>query len=147
MREIEDILDEEAGGLQCRDEDLIHPLADALAHRNPLAWCGGVVPSHHDADLRYALISLQPASIKQLDLLIAVDSAHPRAWWMSKHTLALRMLQDTIASGPCDQRHSCLNQLSNRYHITILPIEANESHLWRESKEPQVGRDGSKCRS
>ncbi len=87
MIKIEDILDEESLGRQRRDEDFIHPLADALAHRNPLACCGGAVSSHNDAALRYPLIQWQPAAIKQLDLLLAVHSAHPRGWRVSQHAL------------------------------------------------------------
>jgi hypothetical protein len=74
-------------GSQRRDEDLIHPLADTLTHRNPLAWCGGAVSSHNDAGLRYPLIQLHPAAIKQLDLLIAVHSGYPGGWWVGEHAL------------------------------------------------------------
>jgi hypothetical protein len=147
MIEIEHIFDEEAIAGQGRDENLIHPLIEALAHRNPLAYCGGAVSSHNDAGLSYPLLQWQPTAIKQLDLLIAVHSAHPRSWWMSEHPLDLRVLQDAIPSGSGEQMDACLNQLSNGYRITILPVEANESNLCRESKESQVGCDGSKCRS
>jgi hypothetical protein len=147
MIEIEHIFDEETIDGQCRDEDLIPPLTDALAHRNPLAWCGGSVSSHNDTGLRHFSIQLQPTSIKQLDYLLAVDSGHACRWWVSQHVLDLRVFQDSIPSRSCDQMHACFNQLSNGYGITILPVEANERDLWSESKEPQVGRDGSKGRS
>jgi hypothetical protein len=55
---------------------------------------------------------------------------------VSEHALDLRVLQDAIPSGPRDQMHACSNELSNGYRITILPIEAHESHLRRESKKP-----------
>jgi hypothetical protein len=37
------------------------------------------------------------------------------------------VLQDSIASRPCDQMHACIKEESNSYGITILPVEANQS--------------------
>jgi hypothetical protein len=63
---------------------------------------------------------------------------------MSQHVLDLRVLQDSIPSRSREQMYAYSNQLSNSYGITVLPVEANESNLWSESKELQVGRDGLK---
>src|SRR2546430_17562360 len=57
------------------------------------------------------------------------------------------MLQDLIASSPCHQIHACKNELCNHYCVTILSVEADQSHFWTESKVLQVGRDGLQCRS
>jgi hypothetical protein len=57
------------------------------------------------------------------------------------------VLQDSIASRPCDQMHACIKEESNGYGITILPVEANQSDFWSACKEPEVARDGSKGRS
>src|SRR5512135_749839 len=55
------------------------------------------------------------------------------------------MFQDLIASRSCYKIHACLNQLSNGYCITILPIQTNQSGLWSECKAFQVGRNGLEC--
>jgi hypothetical protein len=135
MIEIEHIFDQEPIGRECRNEEFVDPLSNALAHRNPLVWCGGTMSSYNDACVKQSLIQWQPAVIKQLDLLLTVDSGYPRGWWVSEYTLDLRMLQDSIPSGSCDQMHACSNQLSNSYHIAILPIEADQSKLCCESKK------------
>src|SRR5258708_37230888 len=100
---------------------------------------------HNCADLRQSFIQLQPAAIKQLDDLIAVHPGHTRCRRVSQHALDLRMLQDLIASGSRDKIHACLQKLSNRYRVAILPIATNQSNLWSESKELQVEGNGSGC--
>jgi hypothetical protein len=87
MIEIEHIFDQEPIGRQGRNEEGVYPFPDALAHWNPLVWCGGTMSSHNDTSVRQALIQLQPASVKQLNLLVAVDSGHLRCWWVSEHAL------------------------------------------------------------
>src|SRR6266516_4162628 len=66
---------------------------------------------------------------------------------MSEHTLELGTLEHPIRSPPRDQVDTCLNELSNRDRIAILPIETNQSCLWCESEVRQVGLDGLKRRS
>ena len=72
---------------------------------------------------------------------------HTCRWRVSQHLLDLRVLQDSISSRPCDQMHTCINEESNSYGITILPVEANQSDFWSECKEPEIARDGSEGRS
>jgi hypothetical protein len=95
----------------------------ALAHRNPLSWCGSAMSGHNDARLRQFCIQLQPASVKQLNHLVAIHARHPRGWGMSQHALELRMLQDVLASRPGGKIHACLEKLSHGYRVSILPIE------------------------
>src|SRR6266851_6489718 len=66
---------------------------------------------------------------------------------MSEHPLELGTLEHPIRSPPCDQGDSCLDELSNHHRIAVLPIETNQSRLWRESEVRQVGLDGLKRRS
>jgi hypothetical protein len=52
------------------------------------------------------------------------------------------MLQDLIASRPCDKIHTRLKKGSHGYRVSILSIKTNQSDLCRESKAFQVGRNG-----
>ncbi len=62
---------------------------------------------------------------------------------MSQHVLDLGMLQELIASASRHEIHTCQDELRDDGHIAILPVEAQQSHLWWESKVLQIGRDGS----
>ncbi len=53
------------------------------------------------------------------------------------------MLQELIASASRHEIHTCQDELRDDGHIAILPVEAQQSHLWWESKVLQIGRDGS----
>src|SRR5258707_5977853 len=52
------------------------------------------------------------------------------------------MVQDLIASRSCHKIHTCLQQLSHGYRVTILSIKTNQSGFWSERKQFQVGRNG-----
>jgi hypothetical protein len=52
MIQVEHILDEEAVLVERGDEQLIDPSANALAHRDRLAWRRGALSCHHHASGR-----------------------------------------------------------------------------------------------
>ena len=101
--------------------------------------------SNKHSHVRQALTQFQPTSIKQLDDLPGVHPRHARCRWMSQHALDLGMLQELIASASRNAIHACQDELRDDGRITILAVEAHQSHLWWESKVLQIGRDGSEC--
>src|SRR5260370_35144523 len=102
MREIQEIVNQEVVSGQCGDEEFIDPRIHALAHADFLARRRSWMTGDNHPSLRQALPQFQPPSLKQLDDLTRVHPDHPRCGWANQHTLDLRMLQELIASLPCN---------------------------------------------
>ena len=60
---------------------------------------------------------------------------------MSEHLLDVRMIKEVIAFASGDQGHASAHDLSNDCGIAVLPVQADQGRLGRESKLLQVGCD------
>ena len=147
MIEIQHILDQEPIRIHCGDEELIDPFTDVLAHSDFLVRRRSRMASHNHSSVRQTRTQFQPPSLKQINDHTGGAGGDACRRWMSQDALDLGMLQELIASSPCHQIHACKHELCNHDCITILSVEAHQSHVWTESKVLQVGGDGLQCRS
>src|SRR6266480_441267 len=67
MIEIQDILDQEPVGIQCRDEELIDPFPHTFTHPDFLVRRRSRMASHNHPSVRQARTQFQPASLKQIN--------------------------------------------------------------------------------
>lgn len=141
--EVQNVLDQEPIGGKRGQEQFIDLLAYPLAYGNVVAGGRSGMASHNHTYLRQALLQVQPVSIKQLDELPAVHLRHACCGGDEPaHAGSGAARNPLIASASCHEKHACQDELREHSRLTILPVQPQQCHLWRESEVRQIGRDG-----